>query len=198
MEKEYIKGKGGMLCLDPSRPAAKATVWYFPTGNRKVGDWAGGIVGSASVNDAYNPGGKYPALCAFSAIDGYLYVVARDVMSEETVAGPNREKGLKTPVEVAKIWNGGAISTPILVGDALVAGGYDQRVHLWSVRYDAGGAGRRRRAAQRQRRRHLLDGDHRGARPVLRGGRVRVDADAVGRARLHRLPRRVVLLPGRR
>jgi len=136
VEKEYIKGKGGMLCLDPSRPAAEATVWYFPTGNRKVGDWAGGIVGSASVNDAYNPGGKYPALCAFSAIDGYLYVVSRDVMSDETVAGPNRERGLKTPVEVARIWNGGAISTPILVGDALVAGSYDQRVHLWSVRYD--------------------------------------------------------------
>ncbi|MGE5229907.1 MAG: PQQ-binding-like beta-propeller repeat protein [Deltaproteobacteria bacterium] len=141
VEKEYIKGKGGMLCLDPSRPAAEATVWYFPTGDRKVGDWAGGIVGSASVNDAYNPGGKYPALCAFSAIDGYLYVVSRDVMSEKTVAGPNREKGLKTPVEVARIWNGGAISTPILVGDALVAGGYDQRVHLWSVRYDPAAPG---------------------------------------------------------
>ena len=136
VEKEYIKGRGGMLCLDPSRPAAEATVWYFPTGNRKVGDWAGGIVGSASVNDAYNPGGKYPALCAFSAIDGYLYVVARDVMSEKTVAGPNREKGLSTPVQVTRIWNGGAISTPILVGDALVGGGYDQRVHLWSVRYE--------------------------------------------------------------
>ena len=136
VEKEYIKGKGGMLCLDPSRPAAEATVWYFPTGNREVGDWAGGVVGSASVNDAYNPGGKYPALCAFSAIDGYLYVVSRDVMSEDTVAGPDREKALKTPVQVAKIWNGGAISTPILVGDALVAGSYDQRVHLWSVRYD--------------------------------------------------------------
>ena len=43
-------------------------------------------------------------------------------MSDETVAGPNLGQGLKTPVQVAKIWNGGAISTPIIVGDALVAG----------------------------------------------------------------------------
>lgn len=136
VEKEYIKGKGGMLALDPTKPPDKATVWYFPTGNRKIGDWAGGVVGSASVNDAYNTDGRYPALCAFSAIDGYLYVVARDVMRDETVAGPNREKGLQSPVQVAKIWNGGAISTPILLGDALVAGSYDQRVHLFNIRYD--------------------------------------------------------------
>ena len=56
VEKQYIKGKGGMLALDPSKPADKATVWFFPTGNRKVGDWAGGVVGSAAVNDEYNDG----------------------------------------------------------------------------------------------------------------------------------------------
>ena len=38
VEKQYIKGKGGMLCLDPSKPADQATVWYFPTGDRKVGE----------------------------------------------------------------------------------------------------------------------------------------------------------------
>ncbi|MDI9598449.1 MAG: PQQ-binding-like beta-propeller repeat protein [Acidobacteriota bacterium] len=135
VEKEYIKGKGGMLALDPAKPPDEAVVWYFPTGDRELGDWAGGVVGSASVNDAYDPEGRYPALCAFNAIDGHLYVVARDVMSDATVAGPNREKGLATPVQVAKIWNGGAISTPILLGDALVAAGYDQRVHLYDVRY---------------------------------------------------------------
>ena len=135
VEKEYIKGRGGMLCLDPSKPAGEATVWFFPTENRKIGDWAGGIVGSAAVNDEYNDGGTYPALGAFSAIDGYLYLVSQDALSEQTVAGPNLEKGLATPVQVAKIWNGGAISTPIIVGDALVAGGYDQRVHLFHIRY---------------------------------------------------------------
>jgi outer membrane protein assembly factor BamB len=135
VEKQYVKGKGGMLCLDPSKLPANATVWYFPTGDRKVGDWAGGIVGSAAVNDEYNPGGQYPAICAFSAIDGYLYVISQDTMAIETVKGPNREPGLKTPVQVAKIWNGGAISTPIIVEDALVAASYDQRVHLFDLEY---------------------------------------------------------------
>jgi len=135
VEKEYIKGKGGMLCLDPSKPPENAAVWYFPTGDRKVGDWAGGIVGSPAVNDEYNEGGGYPALCAFSAIDGYLYVVSQDTMAADTVKGPNREPGLKTPVQVAKIWNGGAISTPIIVGDSLVAASYDQRVHLFDLAY---------------------------------------------------------------
>ncbi len=134
VEKQYIKGKGGMLALDPSRRADKATVWFFPTGNRKIGDWAGGIVGSAAVNDEYNDG-AYPALCAFNAVDGYLYVVSQDTMSDKTVKGPNLGTGIKKPVQVAKIWNGGAISTPIIVGDALVAGSYDQRVHLFDISY---------------------------------------------------------------
>jgi outer membrane protein assembly factor BamB len=52
------------------------------------------------------------------------------------VQGPNRERGLPTPVQVAKIWMGGGISTPVFVGDALVAAGYDQRVHLYRLRYE--------------------------------------------------------------
>lgn len=133
VEKQYIKGKGGVLCLDPSQPADKATVWYYPTGDRELGEWDGGVIGSASVNDEYNEGGKLPALCAFSAIDGYLYVVSQDTMADEAVKGPNREPGLKTPATVARIWIGGSVSTPILVGDTLVAAGYDQRVHLYDV-----------------------------------------------------------------
>ena len=135
VEKQYVKGKGGMLCLDPSKPPAQATVWFFPTGNRKLGDWAGGIIGSAAVNDQTNTGGTYPALCAFNAIDGYLYVVSQDVMEQETVTGPNGGTGLKTPVVIAKIWNGGSISTPIIVGDALISASYDQRVHLYHLQF---------------------------------------------------------------
>ncbi len=135
VEKQFVKGKGGMLALDPTKPPDKATVWFFPTGNRKVGDWAGGVVGSAAVNDTYNTGGEYPALCAFNAIDGYLYLVSQDVMGDKTVAGPMLQKGWKTPVQVARVWNGGAISTPIIVGDTLVSASYDQRVHLYDIVY---------------------------------------------------------------
>jgi len=135
VEKQFIKGKGGLLALDPAKPADKATVWFVPTGNRKVGDWAGGIIGSAAVNDEYNTGGKYPALTAFNAIDGYMYLVSQDTMSESTVAGPNLGKGLKTPVQVAKVWNGGAVSTPLLFATGLVSASYDQRVHLFDITY---------------------------------------------------------------
>jgi outer membrane protein assembly factor BamB len=135
VEKQYVKGKGGMLALDPTKPPDKATAWFFPTGNRKIGDWAGGVVGSAAVNDTYNAGGKYPALCAFNAIDGYMYLVSQDVMSDATVAGPMLQKGWKTPVQVTRVWNGGAISTPIIVGDSLISASYDQRVHLFDIGY---------------------------------------------------------------
>jgi outer membrane protein assembly factor BamB len=135
VEKQYVKGKGGLLCLDPGKPPSRATEWFLPTGNRNVGEWAGGVVGSAAVNDEYNGGGRHPALCAFMAIDGYLYVVSQDRMAAATVRGPNLEPGLATPVVVAKIWNGGGISTPILFDDTLIAAGYDQRVHLFHLNY---------------------------------------------------------------
>jgi outer membrane protein assembly factor BamB len=93
------------------------------------------------VNDAYNPDGSKPALAAFNAVDGYLHVVARDVLAKKTVKGPRKQPGLRTPVEIAKLWNAGSISTPILIGDALVAAGYDQRVHLYSVRYERAAQG---------------------------------------------------------
>jgi outer membrane protein assembly factor BamB len=135
VEKQYVKGKGGMLALDPKKPADEATVWFFPTGDRKVGDWAGGVVGSAAVNDTTNEGGRYPALCAFNAVDGYMYLVSQDATSDQTVAGPMLQKGWKTPVQVTRVWNGGSISTPIIVGDTLISAGYDQRVHLYDLVY---------------------------------------------------------------
>ena len=185
VEKQFIKGKGGMLALDPNKPAGQATVWYVPTGNRKVGDWAGGVVGSAAVNDEYNADGTYPALCAFNAIDGYLYVASQDTVSDATVAGPNLEKGLKTPVQVAKIWNGGAVSTPLLFGTALVSASYDQRVHLFDIAYtpaqkgDAGalpsasGDGKYWTVSLKERDQFYADGAFEST-PTLWNGRVYV------------------------
>ena len=123
------------MCLDPSRPPEKAIDWFFPTGERKVGEWKGGLIGSCAVNDEYNQDGRLPALTAFNAIDGYLHVVSQDTLSGQLVKGPNLEPGLQTPVEIARLWNGGSISTPLLFGDTLIAAAYDQRVHLYRITY---------------------------------------------------------------
>ena len=108
IEKQYIKGHGGVLLLDPTKPAAHSPVWFFPTGNRQVAEWSGGVIGSVAVNDEYGGASKYPPLAAFNAIDGNLYVVSQDTLAPGTVRGPNLERGLRTPVTVFKSWvNGG-------------------------------------------------------------------------------------------
>ena len=135
VEKQYIKGRGGVLSLDPAKPPEEAAEWYYPTANRKVGEWRGGVVGSCAVNDEYNPGGRRPALAAFNALDGYMHVISQDTLAEKTVKGPNLEPGLSTPVSVGRYWNAGSISTPLLLGDTIVCAGYDERVHVYAVEY---------------------------------------------------------------
>jgi len=135
VEKQYIKGHGGVYKLDPSKDPADAVVWYYPTGDRNFADWLGGVIGSSSVNDEYNPGSRLPGLVAFNAIDGNMHVVAQDDLAEATVPGPNLEPNLPSPVMVFKDNIGGAISTPIIVGDRIVACGYDALVHVYQITY---------------------------------------------------------------
>ena len=135
VEKQYIPGHGGVLMLDPSKPPAQSLVWYFPTGDRTLGDWAGGVIGSVGVNDDYDPGGHRPALAAFLAIDGNLYVVSQDTLAKQTVSGPNLETGWPTPELVAKVWVAGGISTPIFIDDDLIVTSYDEKVHLYHLSY---------------------------------------------------------------
>ncbi|MBN1620336.1 PQQ-like beta-propeller repeat protein, partial [candidate division WOR-3 bacterium] len=74
VEKQYIPGRGGVFKLDPSKEPDSAVVWYFPTGDRRFGDWQGGVIGTCAVNDHYREN-EDPALAAFVAIDGNIYVV---------------------------------------------------------------------------------------------------------------------------
>jgi outer membrane protein assembly factor BamB len=137
VEKQYIAGKGGAMMLDPAKPPAQAVVWYFPTGDRKFGDWLGGIIGSCSINDEYDPDGSRPALTAFTAIDGYMYVVSQDQLAPGKVKGFDGKTDYPTPIMVAKKNIGGAISTPIIVDDHIIACGYDAKVHVYRITYDA-------------------------------------------------------------
>lgn len=134
VEKQYIDGHGGILMLDPSRQPSDAVVWFFPTGDRSLGDWEGGVIGSVAVNDTYDPWGRRPRLAAFMAIDGNLYVVSQNKTSG-SAPGPNGDGPYPTPRVIAEFPVGGSISTPIIVDDTIVAAGYDNAVHLYRIRY---------------------------------------------------------------
>ena len=135
VEKQYIQGHGGALMLDPEKSGAEAVDWFFPTGDRTLGDWQGGIIGSVAVNDTYDPWGRRPRLAAFIAIDGNLYVVAQDALADGTVPGPNLDGPFRTPKLIAEFNVGGGISTPIMVDDTIVCAAYDAIVHLWGVKW---------------------------------------------------------------
>jgi outer membrane protein assembly factor BamB len=138
VEKQYISAKGGVLKLDPSKPADQALVWYFPTENRSFADWQGGVIGSVTVNDAYGSGDERPALAAFTAIDGNLYVISQDEI-DGTATSPQGVANVPKPKLVFKDNIGGAISTPIMVDDYVIAAGYDAQVHVYKIDYQAEG-----------------------------------------------------------
>jgi len=125
VEKQYISGKGGVFKLDPSKEESESVVWYFPTNNAKLAEWEGGVIGSASINDRTRKE-NHPYLAAFSATDGYLYVVNHKEIDESKgkVHGPNHKRTYPTPKLVFKKRIGGSISTPIIVGNRLIAAGY--------------------------------------------------------------------------
>ncbi|MBA7529349.1 hypothetical protein ES705_21545 [subsurface metagenome] len=124
VEKQYIEGRGGAFKLDPSKPPEKAVVWYMPVSDKEYASWEGGIIGSSGVNDYYNDG-NLPYLAAFSAIDGFLYVVQHDSLQKsKQVYGPREENMYPTPRLVFKYKIGTSISTPLLFSDKLIAAGY--------------------------------------------------------------------------
>lgn len=124
IEKQYIKGNGGIMKLDPRKDPEEAVVWFFPTDSARFESWEGGIIGSPSINDLYKSD-SMSYLAAFSAIDGYLYVVEHDkIDSTKHVKGPDAKKLFPTPMLVFKYKTGASISTPIFTGKKLIAAGY--------------------------------------------------------------------------
>ena len=71
VEKQFIKGPGGLLKIDPINK--NPIRWYFPTPDHEYESWLGGIIGSASHNANYKEYGRSNFAC-FNAIDGYMYV----------------------------------------------------------------------------------------------------------------------------
>ena len=123
IEKQYIDGPGGVMKLNPKKKPEEAVVWFFPTGSKEFSGWEGGVIGSTSINDMSRTTNQ-PYLAAFSAIDGYTYVVNYKLLDTVKVNGPNLKKKYLKPKLVFKYRTGASISTPILVKDKLIAAGY--------------------------------------------------------------------------
>ncbi|MHB1450495.1 MAG: outer membrane protein assembly factor BamB family protein [Coriobacteriia bacterium] len=138
VEKQYIPGNGGVLKLDPRKPGEDAVVWFFPTSNKVFADWQGGVIGSVAVNDSYGSDSTRPALAAFTAIDGNLYVISQDE-TDGTSAGPQGGSGIPTPKLVFKENVGGGISTPLMVDDYVIQGGYGATMNVFKIDYEAEG-----------------------------------------------------------
>jgi len=127
VEKEYIPGSGGIYKLDPSKPADSTCVkWFMPTGDRFFVFWYGGVIGSVGINDKYRkPNDRIPNLAVFTAIDGNMYVVKHKSVTTKKSKCPQNKYDYPQPEVVFKYPTGVSISTPIIVGNKIVAAGYD-------------------------------------------------------------------------
>ena len=125
VEKQYIKGRGGVFKLNPSKEVENCVEWYFPTENFDYFGWKGGIIGSVGVNDYYESD-RTKNIAAFVAIDGFMYVVKHNSIRQDTlVDGPRLENEYKTPELIFKAETGQSISTPIIVNNKLIAATYE-------------------------------------------------------------------------
>lgn len=124
MERQYVD-HGGVYMLDPGRTPEDAVVWFFPTKDAGIGEWGGGVVGSVAIHPS-------APLAAFCSVDGNVYVVRTDVTDGES-PDPSSSATLPRPVLVFQDDIGGSISTPVFVGDRMVAAGLDHTVHLYRV-----------------------------------------------------------------
>ena len=127
MERQYV-AHGGVFKLDPRKPAEEAVVWFFPTEDRGIAEWAGGVVGSVAIGAA--PDGT--PLAAFCSVDGYVYVVDRDT-AEGDGLGPDGVTRYPRPRLIFRDHIGGSISTPVLAGGGMVAAGLDRTVRLYDI-----------------------------------------------------------------
>jgi len=127
IEKQYIKGQGGLIKLDPAQSPSRCVEWFFPTGNKNFASWEGGIIGSQSVREVP----EHP-MVAFNAIDGYLYVVSLND-TNTMVRGFDSTKFFPSPRVLFKKYIGGSISTPIFIDNHLITAGYNEMMYVFDI-----------------------------------------------------------------
>jgi outer membrane protein assembly factor BamB len=121
VEKQYIPGRGGILKLNPSKNPEESVEWFFPVKNFQMKTWEGGVIGTPAVNDETKNTGDVH-LCAFTGIDGYLYVVNYKSIDGKDVGFDN--KTYPVPELIMKYHIGSSISSPVIVGNKIAAAGY--------------------------------------------------------------------------
>ena len=138
VEKQFIKGRGGVLKLNPSKSPRDAVDWYMPVGAsghvKGKGHLHGGIIGSVAVNDEYLSPEKVP-LVATNTYGGWFYVMSQNTVTGKKVWGPNRRRKHPTPRIVFKKFTGGTLSTPIFAdGNRLLTSG-GHSLYQFEIKY---------------------------------------------------------------
>ncbi len=124
IEKQYIKGHGGVLKLNPNKSPNEAVEWFFPTENKPFSTWDGGVIGSTGVNYSFKKLGE-PNIAVFTAIDGFMYVVNTDSLDlTQPKATFDSTHFFSQPTLLFKYKTGSSISTPIIIKDKLIAASY--------------------------------------------------------------------------
>lgn len=134
IEKQYIPGKGGAFMIQPT-DTAPIVEWFFPTPNTDFAGWKGGVIGTISINDQSN---VFPDLnlAAFSGIDSLMYVVNYSQINQhQTHFGPNLNEIYPMPELFFKYNIGRSISTPLIIGDKIVACSYNG-IYLFQIHPD--------------------------------------------------------------
>jgi outer membrane protein assembly factor BamB len=124
VEKQYIKGKGGILKLNPRKEGRAAIVWYYPTGDYMFADWQGGVIGSCATNEKSKKSTDR-AMGACVGIDGFLHVFSlQDTVPNQSVLSFDGLTKVATPQPIFTYQMGQSIATPAFIGDKIIALGY--------------------------------------------------------------------------
>lgn len=127
VEKQYIKGKGGVFKLDPGKPPMESVIWYFPVRDTSYASWKGGVIGTVGINDLYTGrNDSIDKLMVVSALDGYTYVVKHEfTVPGKTVAGPSGKGSYPVPQLITKLKTGPSITSPLITSNRIVVSGYN-------------------------------------------------------------------------
>ena len=133
IEKQYIKGKGGILKLNPKKTGKAAVEWFFPVPNKNLAHWQGGVIGSVGVSDFYQKD-SVNQIAAFNTIDGNFYVVMHTKIDKSIkVKDYNNKNEFYKPKELFSYKVGPSIATPIIIPPRILVAAYSG---LYVFEYD--------------------------------------------------------------